>query len=65
MRTTTGVHLERREFLRGTTLALCAAVAPRIAHAVPAAPGIWSEEKLAAFTRRAREMGVLGLVCPR
>ena len=57
-------HLDRREFLLGTTGALAAAVlAPHIAHAAPARPGNWSDEKLAAFTKQARELGVLGLVC--
>jgi CubicO group peptidase (beta-lactamase class C family) len=57
-------HLDRREFLLGTTGALAAAVvAPHLAHAAVARQGRWSEEKLAAFTRQARELGVLGLVC--
>ncbi len=57
------VHLDRREFLLGTTAVLGAAVAPRLATAAAAGPGRWSEEKLAAFTKKATELGVLGLVC--
>ena len=56
-------HLDRREFLVGTTAALMTAVAPRVAPAAPARLGRWSEEKLAAFTKQARELGVLGVVC--
>jgi|KBSSwiStaDraftv2_1062776.scaffolds.fasta_scaffold278053_1 CubicO group peptidase (beta-lactamase class C family) len=56
-------HLDRREFLLGTTAALGAAVAPQITRPVPARSGEWNEEKLAAFTKQARELGVLGLVC--
>lgn len=57
------VHLDRREFLLGTTAVLSAAVAPHIALAVPARPGKWSEERLAAFTKMATDLGVLGVVC--
>ena len=63
MRKTTMAHLDRRAFLLGTTAALSAAVAPQIAAAAPARLGNWSEEKLAAFTRKARELGALGVVC--
>ena len=64
MRTTAGAHLDRRAFLVGTTAALGAAVvAPHIARASHARPGNWSEEKLAAFTKKATDLGVLGLVC--
>lgn len=57
------VHLDRREFLLGTTAVLSAAVAPRLASAASAGPGNWSEEKLVAFTKKATELGVLGVVC--
>jgi CubicO group peptidase (beta-lactamase class C family) len=57
------VHLDRREFLLGTTAALSAAVAPQVALAARVRQGKWSEEKLAAFTKKATELGVLGLVC--
>jgi CubicO group peptidase (beta-lactamase class C family) len=63
MRKTTMTHLDRRAFLIGTTAALSAAVAPHIAAAASARPGNWSEEKLADFTKKARELGVLGVVC--
>ena len=56
-------QLGRRDFLLGTTAVLGAAVAPHVARAAQARPGGWSEEKLAAFTRKATELGVLGLVC--
>jgi len=62
-RETTVVHLDRRQFLLGTTAVLSAAVAPQQATPAQARPGKWSEEKLAAFTRKATELGVLGLVC--
>lgn len=60
---TTMGHVNRREFVLGTTAALAAAVARPLAPAAAARQGRWSEEKLAAFVGQARELGVLGVVC--
>ncbi len=56
-------HLDRREFLLGTTAVLSTAVIPQLPEAYPARFRTWSEEKLAPFTKKATQLGVLGLVC--